>query len=82
MRLDDTEAADLFGKWVAMEGLLGRITQDQCADLARAFLAGWFYAQNPLLRESLRSSPRPHPGHEDSEQQAGEQARKHEGDPS
>jgi len=32
--MDDAEAADLFGKWAAKEGLLDRITEDQCADLA------------------------------------------------
>jgi len=55
--MDDTKAAELFGEWAAKEGLLGRITEDQCADLARAFIAGWFYGQNPILRESLRTGP-------------------------
>lgn len=64
--MDEAEAADLFGKWVAKEGLLGDIDAGQCADLARAFIAGWFYGQNPILRESLRSAP--------GDTQGGEQA--------
>lgn len=55
--MDEAEAADLFGKWAAKEGLLAEVTEGECADLARAFIAGWFYGQNPVLRESLRSAP-------------------------
>jgi hypothetical protein len=36
--------ADAFTQWAKQEGLLPRITEDQCADLARAFMAGCAYA--------------------------------------
>lgn len=49
------EAAELFGKWLAKQGWLERLTEDQAADLARAFIAGWLYGQNPILRDDLRS---------------------------
>jgi hypothetical protein len=46
VRVPGAEAADLFAKWAAKEGLLARVTEDQCAGLARAFIAGWFYGQH------------------------------------
>ena len=58
--MDDAEVTDLFGKRAMQNGLL-EWTPDQCADLAQAFIAGYFYGQNPILRERLRS------GTEDSE---------------
>jgi hypothetical protein len=53
---DDAEAAELFGRWAAAQDLLGRVTEDQCAGLAQAFMAGFFYGQNPILRKVLRAA--------------------------
>jgi hypothetical protein len=36
--------AQLFTDWAQREGLLSRITEEQCADLAKAFMAGWAMA--------------------------------------
>ena len=38
------EFAEAFTQWAQSEGLLPRITQEQCADLAKAFGAGYLYA--------------------------------------
>ena len=35
------EMADAFAKWASEDGILTRITEEQCADLARAFSAGY-----------------------------------------
>ncbi len=51
--MEDAEVAGLFGKWAAKQGLLSRVTEDQCAGLAQAFIAGFFYGQNPVLRGEL-----------------------------
>ena len=37
--------ADLFADWAKRDGILARITKEQCADLARAFGAGFMIAQ-------------------------------------
>lgn len=37
--------ADLFTDWAERDGILARITEEQCADLARAFGAGFMIAQ-------------------------------------
>jgi hypothetical protein len=39
-----TRIADAFANWGAKEGILSRITEEQCADLAKAFAAGCMYA--------------------------------------
>jgi hypothetical protein len=36
--------ADMFARWAKREGILARVTEDQCADLARAFGAGFLSA--------------------------------------
>lgn len=36
--------SEAFAEWAAKDGLLSRVTPEQCADLARAFAAGCTYA--------------------------------------
>ena len=38
------EMAEAFAAWAAGEGILARAGGEQCADLARAFMAGCVYA--------------------------------------
>ena len=38
--LPDALAA-LFTRWMVTEGLLSRVTEEQCADLAKAYMAGF-----------------------------------------
>lgn len=38
------EMADAFAAWAAGKGILARVTGEQCADLAKAFMAGCLYA--------------------------------------
>jgi hypothetical protein len=44
---DDTGAhvAELFVQWAHRDGILARVTKVQCADLARAFIAGYLTAR-------------------------------------
>ena len=42
MKPDEMAAA--FTAWAAGEGILARVTEEQCADLAKAFMAGCVYA--------------------------------------
>ena len=42
MKPDEMAAA--FAAWAAGEGILARVTDQQCADLAKAFMAGCLYA--------------------------------------
>lgn len=44
--------ADLFTEWAKREGILSRITEDQCRDLAKAFTAG-FAAAEAQRRQGL-----------------------------
>ena len=37
--------ADLFTEWAKREGILSRITEEQCRDLAKAFMAGYAAAE-------------------------------------
>ena len=39
-----TTPSRLFADWAKRQGILSRITEDQCADLALAFFAGWAHA--------------------------------------
>jgi hypothetical protein len=36
--------ADLFTEWAQRERILPRLTEEQCADLAKAFMAGYMAA--------------------------------------
>jgi hypothetical protein len=47
---DPDTMAEMFTDWAKREGLLPRITEEQCADLAKAYMAGWVMAD--LWRES------------------------------
>lgn len=38
---DGNELSALFAKWAEREGILARIDEQQCADLAKAFMAGY-----------------------------------------
>jgi hypothetical protein len=57
--------ADLFAGWAKREGLLGRIDEEQCRDLAKAFMAGYaaafaWQAETDKIRAALneRNEPR------------------------
>jgi hypothetical protein len=43
MSTDPGKLAELFTKWAENDGIMDRITDEQAADLAHAFMAG--YAQ-------------------------------------
>ena len=38
------EISAQFAAWAQANGILARITEDQCADLALAWMAGWAHA--------------------------------------
>ena len=38
------EISGQFAAWAQANGILARITEDQCADLALAWMAGWAHA--------------------------------------
>lgn len=40
---DGGECSRLFAEWAQREGILARVTEDECADLARAFMMGFAY---------------------------------------
>ena len=42
---DGNELSALFAKWAEGEGILARIDEQQCADLARAFMAGYTHGR-------------------------------------
>lgn len=49
--------ADMFTEWANREGILARITGEQCADLALAFGAGFMCGQ--AVAETPKSAPDP-----------------------
>lgn len=42
---DGNELSALFVKWAQGEGILARIDEQQCADLAKAFMAGYAHGR-------------------------------------
>lgn len=50
MKPDEMAAA--FAAWAAEAGILARVTEEQCADLAKAFMAGCVYAARVTGGES------------------------------
>ena len=42
---DGNELSALFARWAEGEGILARISEEQCADLARAFMAGYAHGR-------------------------------------
>jgi hypothetical protein len=39
------EVAEMFAGWAQRAGILARITEEQCADLSRAFITGFAYGR-------------------------------------
>lgn len=56
------EVSELFAKWAGQEGLLAQATEEQVAKLARAFIAGFVYGQNPILRDKALTFAEDVPG--------------------
>jgi hypothetical protein len=42
---DPDTMAEFFAQWAKREGILPIIDKGQCADLARAYMAGWVMAE-------------------------------------
>ncbi len=42
---DAPVVASLFAAWAQREGILARITEDEAADLAKAFITGYAYGK-------------------------------------
>lgn len=62
---DEREIAQLFTAWATEEGILARVTKEQCADLALAFAAGMMaqrvlieYTPQRLLRDTIEKMQR------------------------
>lgn len=54
LTLDDgAEVARLFASWAQREGILSRVTEDQCALLARAFMTGFAYGAGRERGETI-----------------------------